>query len=162
MSMHRWLMGAAAIVALAACGSATDATTFQAPPGYTSAVSVGPFVQVWRGASTRSAIVLMALPTEIDYKDVTSESNVKDAEILKQGPVKICGNQDAHYYSMVGDVDVENRTSPPPDETSERQQIDVIATHLNGKTYLAMYTRPKGSTEDSAAEAAIKNICPRG
>jgi hypothetical protein len=160
MSVHRWLMGATTTVILAACGSATDATTFAAPPGYTTAVSVGPFAQVWRGANTRSAIILMALPGEIDYKDITSESNVKDAEIIKQQPVKICGNQDAHYYSMIGDVEVESRESPPPGE-ARKQQIDVIATHLNGKTYLAMYTRPEGTTEDTAAEGAIHEICPK-
>jgi hypothetical protein len=160
MSMHRLLMGVAAIVVLAACGSATDATTFTAPPGYTTAVSVGPFAQIWRGANTRSAIILMALPTEIDYKDITHESNVKDAEIIKQGPIQICGKQDAHYYAMVGDVEVENRASPPPD-VPKQQQIDVVATHLNGKTYLAMYARPKGTAEDSAAEEAIHNVCPK-
>jgi hypothetical protein len=37
----------------------------------------------------------------------------------------------------------------------------VIATHLNGKTYLAMYARPKGTAQDQAAEGAIRDVCPK-
>jgi hypothetical protein len=160
MSMHRWLMACGVAVLLAGCGSATDATTFAAPPGYTTAVSIGPFAQVWRGPKgTRSGIVLTALPTEIAFNNITESSNVKDAQILKDQAVKICGNQDAYYVSMLGE-------SPESDTSSAggsggKQQIDLIATHLNGKTYLAMYVRPQGAVQDAAAESAIHGICPK-
>jgi hypothetical protein len=160
MKLHRLLIVVSTVVALAACGSATDATTFTAPSGYTTAVSIGPFAQVWRGPkSRREGIVLMALPGEIDFTKIGDSTTVKDAEVLKHEDVKICGSQDAYYLSMIGEV--QEYGSPAPGE-NPKQLIDVIATHLNGKTYMAMYVRPMGAAEDSAAEAAIKGICPRG
>jgi hypothetical protein len=160
MSMHRWMISASVALALAGCGSATDATTFTAPPGYTTAVSVGPFAQVWRGPKgTRSGIVLTALPGELAFNKITESSNIKDAQMLKDQAVKICGNQDAYYLSMIGE-------SPQSESGSAggatgKQRIDVIATHLNGKTYLAMYVRPQGAAEDPGAESAIHGICPK-
>ncbi len=160
MSMQRWLITVGVAVALAGCGSATDATSFTAPPGYTTAVSIGPFAQVWRGPKgTRSGIVLTALPGVVAFNNITESSNIKDAEILKDQNVKICANQDAYYLSMIGE-------SPETESGSAggaggKQRIDVIATHLNGKTYLAMYVRPMGAPEDPAAESAIHGICPK-
>lgn len=160
MSMHRWLIAVGVAILLAGCGSATDATSFTAPPGYTSAVSIGPFAQVWRGPKgTRSGIVLMALPGEIAFNDVTESSNIKDAQILKDQAVKICGNQGAYYLSMIGEGP--ETESGSAGGAGGKQHIDMIATHLNGKTYLGMYMRPQGAAEDTAAETAIHGICPK-
>jgi hypothetical protein len=160
MSMHRWLMAGSTAVLLAGCGSATDATSFTAPPGYTTAVSIGPFAQVWRGPKgTRSGIVLTALPTEIAFTKITESSNIKDAQILKDQAVKICGNQDAYYLSMLGESAETDAGSAGG--AGGKQRIDVVATHLNGKTYLAMYVRPQGAAEDPAAETAIHGVCPK-
>lgn len=157
MSMHRWLMSAGAVVALAACGSATDATTFQPPPGYTAAVSVGPLFKVWRGPkSRREGIVFMALPTEIEYSKIGDNTTVQDAQILKHADLKICGSQDAYYLSMIGKTQEAQSADP-----GEKELIDVVATHLNGKTYMAMYIRPRGTAGDPAAESALKGICPK-
>jgi hypothetical protein len=160
MSMHRWLSALGLAVALAGCGSATDATSFTAPPGYTSAVSIGPFAQVWRGPK-HGGIVLTALPTQIDFNKITESSDVKDAQILKDQPVKICGNQDAHYLSMIGESETAQSQTSSPGTEEAKQRIDLIATHLNGKTYMAMYIRPQGTAEDPAAEAAIHDICAK-
>ncbi len=158
MSIHRWLTALGLAVVLAGCGSATDATSFTAPSGYTTAVSIGPFAQVWRGPN-HAGVVLMALPTEIEFKDIVSNSDVKNAQVLKAQPVKICGSQDAYYYSMIGETH-EAGTSAP-DAPAAKQKIDVIATHLDGKTYMAMYIRPVGTADDPAAETAIKGVCPK-
>ncbi len=159
MNMHRWLVGVAVVVAVAACGSATDATSFQAPPGYTKMVSVGPFGQVW-GGQKHGGIVLMALPGKIEYDTILTSSNVKDAEVLKQQPVRICGSQDAYYYSLLGETE-QYKGQASPGGQQVKQQIDVVATHLNDKTYLAMYIRPKNTPEDPAAETAIHGVCPK-
>ncbi|HTZ55635.1 MAG TPA: hypothetical protein VMB20_11285 [Candidatus Acidoferrum sp.] len=157
MSMHRWLISAGAVVALASCGSATDTTTFQPPPGYTAAVSVGPFVKVWRGPQNkRIGIVFMALPTEIPFDKIGENTTVQDAEVVKHEALKICGSQNAYYLSMIGATQEAQSADP-----GEKELIDVIATHLNGKTYMAMYVRPKGTAADPAAETAIKNVCPK-
>ncbi|MGB6985957.1 MAG: hypothetical protein WBD74_08320 [Candidatus Aquilonibacter sp.] len=156
MSMHRWLMGLCAIVALAACGSATDATSFQAPPGYTAAVSIGPFAKVWRAPKSHSGIVLTAIPAEIEFDKIADNTTIKDAQIVKHGALKICGSQDAYYLSMIGETAEGEKANP-----GEKQLIDVVATHLNGKTYMAMYIRPTGTAEDSAAETAIRGICEK-
>lgn len=158
MSMHRWLIVLGVIVALVGCGSATDATSFQAPPGWTTAVSVGPFAQVWRGPK-HGGIVLMALPTKIEFDTIVTSTDVKDAQVLKQQALRICGNQDAYYYSMLGETREYQGTSGTGGQV--KQQIDLVATHLNGKTYLGMYIRPKDTAEDPAAETAIKGICPK-
>jgi hypothetical protein len=154
--MHRRLTGLGAIVALAACGSATDATTFQAPPGYTAAVSIGPFAKVWRAPQSHSGIVLTVLPAEIEFDKVADSTTVQDAQILKHEAVKICGSQDAYHLSMIGETQEGEKASP-----SKKQLIDVLATHLNGKTYMAMYVRPEGTPENAAAETAIRGICAK-
>ncbi|HUA08191.1 MAG TPA: hypothetical protein VMA98_02885 [Candidatus Acidoferrales bacterium] len=148
----------AVAIALAGCGSATDAVTFKAPPNYTASVSVGPFMQLWRGPQD-NALMLMALPTKTDLKNLSAESNVKDAQVLEASSTHICGNQPAYYFSVVGEH--EEPGSGSSGSTQEKRQIDMIATYAGSKTYLAMYIRPVGSPADPAAEAAIHNICPR-
>lgn len=159
MSMHRWLIALGVAVVLAGCGSATDATSFTAPSGYTTAISMGPFAQVWRGPN-HGGLMLMALPTEIEFDKIADSSNVKDAQILKHEAVKICGSQDAYYLSMIGETQEGSSTSVPGGEPV-KQRIDVIATHLNGKTYMAMYVRPQGTPQDPAAETAIRGVCAK-
>ncbi|HEX8806471.1 MAG TPA: hypothetical protein VF741_05960, partial [Candidatus Aquilonibacter sp.] len=63
----------------------------------------------------------------------------------------------AQYVSVIG----ESQESGSAGGVGGKQHIDVIATHLNGKTYLAMYLRPQGAPEDPAAEAAIHGVCPK-
>jgi hypothetical protein len=159
MSMHRWPIALGVLAALAGCGSATDATSFTAPPGYTTAVSIGPFARVWRGPN-HGGIVLMVLPTQIEYKDIVINSDVKDAQVLKAQGIKICGNQDAYYYLMIGESHQGGTNASG--EPAPKEKIDVVATHLGGKTYMAMYVRPIGTGDDTAAETAIRGVCPKG
>ncbi|HTU69418.1 MAG TPA: hypothetical protein VMF11_03775 [Candidatus Baltobacteraceae bacterium] len=159
MNLHRCFSGAAAIAVLASCGSAGEALTFKAPAGYTSVMSLGPFMQMWRGPN-QGVLMLMAMPTEIDLDKAVSSSDVRDAEIQKKATIRICGGgQQAVYVSMIGERDVLG--SPAPGSNAEKRQIDFLATNANGKTYMAMYMRPLGTPQDPAAEGAIHEICPK-
>ena len=161
MSMARLLPLAAVVTfacALAGCGSATDAVTFKPPANYASAAQLGPFMHLWRGPQ-RSALVLMAFPTKIDFDEAITSSNVKDARVLKQSSIRICGNQPAYYASMIGEGD--SFGTATPGVTVEKRQVDLLMTDVGGRTYMAMYVRPVGTPEDTAAEDAIRNVCSR-
>ncbi|HTC31201.1 MAG TPA: hypothetical protein VK702_10765 [Candidatus Acidoferrum sp.] len=144
--------------ALAGCGSATDAVTFKPPANYASAAQIGPFMQLWRGPQ-HSSMMLMAFPTKIDLDKAMTGSNFKDAQVLKQSSLQICGNQPAYYVSMIGTGD--SLGSSSPGIRLEKHQVDLIATDAGGKTYMAMYVRPIGSPADATAESAIRNVCSK-
>jgi hypothetical protein len=144
-----------ALAALAACGSASDSVTFAAPPGYTQAASIGPFVQVWMTADKESLITLVALPVKADLDKAMSQADIKDAEVKAQRNIKICGSQPALFADILG---VSKSTGG---EVPHKMRIEFIATNANGKTYMAMYMRPLAAVANPAAEAAIQNICPK-
>ncbi|MGD0966845.1 MAG: hypothetical protein ABR949_01055 [Candidatus Aquilonibacter sp.] len=150
---------AACAFALAGCGSATDAVTFKPPASYASAAQVGPFMQLWRGP-LHSSLMLIAFPTKIDLDKAMTGSNFKDAQVIKQSSLQICGDQPAYYVSMIGTGD-SLATSSSPGIRMEKHQVDLIATDAGGKTYMAMYVRPVGSAADAAAEDAIRNVCSK-
>jgi hypothetical protein len=146
------------ILAFSACGSATDAVTFKVPSGFKPDVSVGPFAQTWSGPN-HSVMMFMAIPTKIDLTKRIENSPVSNAKVERDEPVTICGNQPARLGEMTGaDVQV---GSPAPSGGDQQQQIDFIATSVNGKTYMALYVRPQHLPADPAAEAALRNICPK-
>lgn len=143
---------------LTACGTATDHVTFQPPPDFKSIVSVGPFMQMWSGPD-KNMIMLMALPAKLDLEKSVIESPVKDATVEKQARITICNGQQAVYLNMIGNV----KNSSASGDKAERdpQQIEFLATDVSGKTYMAMYIRPKGSPADTSAQSAIHNVCPK-
>lgn len=141
--------------ALAGCGSATDAITFQAPPHYKAQASIGPFAQIWAGPD-HNMIMVMALPTKIDLsKRADNSGNVIESD----RQITICGGQPARFMTMRGTGFTVGGASPDP--KSHPQNIEYLATIVSGKTYMAIYSRPLGESPDPAAEAAIHNICPR-
>jgi hypothetical protein len=154
MNTRRWFAGLVSVAALAGCGSATDAVTFKAPAGFTSTVSVGPFMQMWSGPK-ETALMLLSLPKKIDLDQAVSNTNVQDAQVEKQSKINICDNQPALFISMIGS------SHEASSGNASKRQIDLIATVVNDKTYMGMYMRPVGAPADPAAESAIKNICPR-
>jgi hypothetical protein len=147
-------------VVLTGCGSATDAVTFKAPANYTAAAQIGPFMQLWRGPNHNS-LALMAFPAKIDLDKATTNSDIKNAQVVKHSTIQICGNQSAYYVSMIGEHDVPGTASPGAASTEEKRQIDLLATDVGGKTYMAMYIRPIGTAADDAAEDAIRNVCSK-
>ncbi len=146
---------AIAAIALTACGSATDAVTFTAPSSFHSKASLGPFMQMWQGKDGRELLILMALPMQGDLNKAMSQSDLKDADAQK---ITICGNQPAMFAQGVGHGHVGVSTS---NTTTEPSKIEVVATVVRGKTYLAMSSRPLKAPADPAAEKAIKDVCPR-
>lgn len=156
--MKRSIAWVIAAGVLSACGSATDHVSFQAPPAYKSVVSVGPFMQMWAGEH-QNVIMLMALPTKFDLDKAVMESPVKGATVEKESKINICGGQEALFLNMVGNV--KSASSSSGANGDKPQQIEFLTTNVNGKTYMAMYIRPKGSAPDTSAETAIKDVCPK-
>ena len=143
---------------LSGCGSASDAVTFTAPPGYKADVSIGPFAQTWSGPG-HSLVMLMALPTKLDLDKPIQGSPVGNATVQRDQKITICTNQPARFGEMIGSAEV--GSSPDPRQKGRNQEIEFVATAVNGKTYMALYARPLGSPPDRSAESAIRNICPR-
>lgn len=154
---YRRLAAYLVALALAGCGSATDELTFKVPAGYVSSLSVGPFVQIWKGPRPHTALMLMALPTKASLRDIQSNADVKDAQIVSQSNIRICGDQPARYVSLVGEhTGVDTGSSD-----RVKEQVDMVATYVNSKTYMGIYARPVGSPVDAAAESAIHDLCPK-
>jgi hypothetical protein len=145
-----------ALATLAACGSASDSVTFQAPPGFTQAASIGPFVQVWNTADKQSLITLMALPVKMDLNKTINQASISDAKVTLKRNIKICGDQLAIFADIIGES-----KSAAPGVTPSKKHIEFLATDANDKTYVTMYMRPVAAAADPAAEAAIQKICPK-
>jgi len=150
------MLAVTSLAGLAACGSASDALTFAAPPGYTQAASIGPFVQVWNTADKKNVITLIALPTKIDLDKAMSQSDIKDAQVNEEKHIAICGNQKAIYADIIGESTTGQTGTAP-----RKMHIEFLATNIGEKTYMSIYLRPVGAPLDGAADRAIHNICPK-
>jgi hypothetical protein len=156
------LFAGACLLALVACGSATDSVTFTAPASYTSKASLGPFMQIWGGKTEHDVLILLALPVAGDLNKAIDQSQVKGAEFDKTQKITICGNQTAIFAQGHGEMNTTDSSSSTSSTSSkEPSAIEIIATEVKGKTYLAMYGRPLKAPADPEAEKAIKNVCPK-
>jgi len=151
----RLMLGIGLASLLAACGSASDATAFQAPPGFVQEASLGPFVQIWASPDKKSAMMLTAIPAKLDLDETVSRSTVQDADIKAARKLTICGNQAAYYADIVGTVN----TSQTKLRRNER--IEFLATYFDGKTYMVVYSRPVSAPVDPKADAALRSVCPK-
>jgi hypothetical protein len=156
MMMLRRTAELAMLASLAACGTASDAVTFHAPPGYTQTASVGPFVQVWKTTDNANILTLLALPAKIDLDKALSQSDIHDAEVKAKKNITICGGQEAIYADIVGTMHRGGEDAP-----AEKGHIEFLATNVGGKTYMAVYVRPLSAPVDPVADAAIHAICPK-
>ena len=148
---HALIAGGVAL--LTACGSATDAITFSAPAAFHAKASIGPFMQLWESAP-HNVIILMSLPTQLDLKRAMEQADLKGARVEKNERIKICGSQPAVFAQVQGETNTGSENSQP-------SEVEFLATNVKGKTYMAMYARPLHSAADPAAEAAIRNLCPK-
>jgi hypothetical protein len=146
----------ASVCVLAACGSASDSTTFHVPAGYVQQASIGPFMQIWKTNDDKSIIMLMALPVKSDLHQAMSQTDIKDSNINEQKDITICNGQPAVYMDATGTA-----TTAGSAGTTRRGHVEMVATAAGGKTYVAMYVRELKAPVDPAADAAIKNICPK-
>jgi len=154
--MLRRISALALLAPLAACGTASDAITFKAPAGYAQAASIGPFMQIWNTPDKQNVMMLIALPAKIDLDKSTSQSDLQDADVKVKKHVKICGNQEAVYADIVGEAKNTGTGQAP-----RKMHIEFVATNVSDKTYMAMYMRPLNAPVNPAADAAIRDICPK-
>ena len=146
------------LLALVACGSATDSVTFTAPSSYTSKASLGPFMQIWGGKTEHDVLILLALPVAGVLNKAIDQGQIKSAQLDTTQKITICDNQPAIFAVGKGEMSTGDSSSTSNKEPSA---LEIIATQVKGKTYLAMYGRPLKSPADPAAEKAIKNVCPK-
>ena len=150
------LLAALALAGLSACGSATDATTFQPPASYKQVGQFGPFLTIWIGPDKQSSVFLMALPTQVKPEDAMKNADIHGSDVKEAKMIKICGSQDAYFADLIGTVN-----TPQTATHKQNQRIEVLATLLNGKTYVVAYSRPVQAAVDPQVDSAIKNICPK-
>lgn len=155
---HRTIAFVTTAALLTACGSASDAVTFKAPPGYVAQVSIGPFAQTWQGPHD-GVLMLMAIPKPLDLNKPLQTAPIASGKIERDEAIAICGNQPARYAEMTASKVVVG--SATPDAEDRPEAIDFVATAIGGKTYMAIYIRPVGTAADPAAQAALRNVCPR-
>jgi hypothetical protein len=157
------LIAGVSFLALAACGSATDSVTFSVPPGYESKASLGPFMQIWGGKDPRDVLILLALPVTGDLNKAINQSQTKGASFDATQKITICDNQPAIFAKGTGQMTTDSPQSSGTAgaKKTEPSALEVIATQVKGKTYVAMYGRPLKAPVNPAAEKAIKNVCPK-
>lgn len=110
-------------------------------------------MQMWESAP-RNVIILMSLPTALDLDKAMDQADLKGARVEKSERIKICGSQPAIFALVQGETNAGSDSSRPSD-------VEFLATNVKGKTYMAMYARPLHAAADHAAEAAIRNLCPK-
>lgn len=153
------VLATASLTALAACGSATDSITFTAPDGFVSKASLGPFMQIWTGTKDEhQVLMLLALPVKTDLNKAISQAQIKGGSMEEGKPITICGNQVAFYAEGTGEASTGDSSSTKNQKPSK---IEILATEVKGKTYVAMYARPLTAPADPAADKAIHNVCPK-
>jgi hypothetical protein len=153
-----------AVVLLTACGltkSPAEGINFVAPNGWQSTPGIMGRFQLWTGgANAKQVLMLMKLPQDAkidrtfspsDMKDLAGPSAVKDATMLEQRTMKICGNQPALYMKMRG---------VSSGQTKTEEMIEAVVSKVSDGTFMAMHVYPVGSVPDPQADAAIYELCP--
>jgi hypothetical protein len=157
MRLSRSGVAAVCCCALAACGfssSPAQGLRFTAPAGWQSSPGILGFMQFWRTPDDREALILFKSPRPITANDVFSNDRMKDTlqgmQIEQRHPIEICGSQPATYVRGRG-------TSPKRGD----EDVEMVITTVNGASYFALYTRPIGAKPNFAAQAALRELCPK-
>jgi hypothetical protein len=144
-------------LALAACAfnaSPAQGLKFQPPPGWQSSPGIMGFMQFWRTPNDREALILFKSPTPLTANDVFSNDRMKDTlkdmQVEQRHSIQICGNQPATYVRGRG-------TSPKRGD----EDVEMVFTTINRASYFALYTRPIGAAPNFAAQAALRELCPK-
>lgn len=155
---------------LAACGNATEGMTFKVPAGYQSKINMFGMEMWTSGASAHpSMIMLVTIPKKFDPSNASdfnfnnvSNSSVKNTKFTSRRRITMCGHQAAFSAKAVGTRS--GLSSPAPqasgDKTKSDENLDMIVTGWGGKTYMAMYAYPQGTSAYPAAEATLLTLCP--
>jgi len=154
----------AASIVLAGCGLTTspaDGLNFHAPSGWQGTPGVMGRFQMWVSGGSKEQkqiVMLMKLPADVklslaDFKANQSAGQpgaMKDATVLQQRKMTLCSNQDSLYVKMQG-----------KSSTNDNQElVEAVITKAPDATYYAMYAYPLATSPDTAAQAAIFEICP--
>ena len=165
MKILRAAAALCAVVLLTACGltkSPAEDINFVAPNGWQSTPGIMGRFQLWTGgANGKQVLMLMKLPQDAkidrtfnasDMKDLAGPSAVKDATMLEQRTMKICGTQPALYMKMRG---------VSSGQTKTEEMIEAVMSKVSDGTFMAMHMYPVGSVPDPQADAAIYELCPK-
>lgn len=156
------LLGIAAVaigcaLALAACAfnaSPAQGLRFQPPLGWQSSPGIMGFMQFWRTPDDRETLILFKSPTPLTANDVFSndrmQDTLKDMQIEERHAIQICGNQPATYVRGRG-------TSPKRGD----EDVEMVMTTVRSTSYFALYVRPIGARPTFAAQAALRELCPK-
>jgi hypothetical protein len=158
----------AGVAILTACGltkSPAEDITFTAPTDWTSTPGIMGRFQLWTGgpASAKQVLMLMKLPQDSkidrsfnasDIKEMTGPASVKDATMVEQRNMTICGSQPATYMKMRG-------VSSNNGNRKTDEMIETVISKVSDGTYMAMHMYPVGTDPDKQAEAAIYELCPK-
>jgi hypothetical protein len=158
----------AGVAFLSACGltkSPAEDINFVAPDGWQGTPGIMGRFQLWTGgaANDKQVLMLMKLPQDAkidksfsasDFKDATGPASVKDATMLEQRTMNICGSQPAMYMKMRG-------VSSSTDNKKTNEMISAVISKVSDGTFMAMHMYPVGSVPDAQAEAAIYELCPK-
>jgi hypothetical protein len=154
----------AATILLAACGltkSPAEGLNFQAPAGWQSTPGIMGKFQMWMtgGGKTQQMLMLIDMGSDtklnesFDLKDVKGSSPssfVKNATVVTQRKMTICGNQPAIYIKMRG-------TSS---SSSSEENVELLISKAAQSAYMAAYIYPAALEPNASAEAAIYELCP--
>lgn len=161
--MRRTMIAAAcSAFALTACGSVSDSIDFHAPATYVSKAAIGPFMEVWMTPDSRSALIVMQFPGEVDLNKAMDSADVKNARNVKRQQITICGNQPAMLAQMTGTVGSTVKIGIGEGATkTDNSNIELVVTRAAGHSYFGMYAWPINSPPDAASEAAVRGLCPK-
>ncbi|MDQ2866337.1 MAG: hypothetical protein M3R51_08935 [Candidatus Eremiobacteraeota bacterium] len=148
--------------AFAACGSVSDSVDFHAPPNFVSKASLGPLMQIWQSNDSRSVLIVMKIPGEIDIDKAMNSADIKSAKPISRKNITICNGQRAVLSEMVGTTGGNVKLGIGAGESSsENSKIDFMLTHAGGDSYMAMYAWPIHNPPDRAAQAALRGLCAK-
>ncbi len=111
-------------------------------------------MQFWRTPDDRETLILFKSPTPLTANDVFSndrmQDTLKDMQIEERHAIQICGNQPATYVRGRG-------TSPKRGD----EDVEMVMTTVRSTSYFALYVRPIGARPTFAAQAALRELCPK-
>jgi hypothetical protein len=166
----RRALSAAALAVLAGC-SALEAqrpvgNAIIVPPGWSEVpipvkLAVNPVLGMWtRGPAgdvgkSKDFLMLMRFPSSDNQpltEKILASSGTKDATITERKDVTLCNGSKGVRTRM--------HATTTSGGSSRDLDMEVVAAQGKGEALIAIYAYPMGSTPDSAAVAAVDNVCP--
>lgn len=145
--------------ALSGCSSPAQDTAFQPPAGWKSTPGMFGRMQLWMtGTNTNDRQILMIVRgdkgmTTSDFGTASPLGGTKGMHDVKRKTVKLCGSQQAEYFTAQGESNRGN--------TRVEQQIEGMSTTIDDSKYFALYIRPASLKADMQAENSLYSLCPK-